>query len=205
MPKTFYTEEGEEVQNLYEETEVQTLKEQAEKAKKVEELELELEEIRSKPETVNWKAAREKEKRLMNILKEKGVEIDEKTGEPIVNVDPSYVATKAEQIANRKFMDALIEDAIDGFTEKKEEVKEVFDALTFGKQIDRKNYREFIEKAARAVGINEEEQGNLVRRLAFSQGGQPPDNTNRQTFDETQEGQGVGSLMGLKSFQEQNK
>ena len=193
--KTLYNSEGDPVE-VPDDDEIQELKSKAESISKLEE---ELKELKNKPESINWKAMREKENRLVKQLKEKGVELDE-NGEPIVNVDPKFVESKAEEIANRKLVNVLVEDALDEFGDARDTVFETFQAITQGKEVSRKNYREFLEKAARAEGVLlENNSKNLARRVAFARPGGAPESSS-ESFADSAQGRALGEAMGLPVF-----
>lgn len=197
MPIKAYNEEGEEIPEVYTPDELAELKQKADAAA---ELEKKLKEVEETPEKINWKAVREKEKRMAEALKSRGVELDAE-GNPIntEQVSADYVNQKAHEIAGSQIVSILVEDALEEYGDQKSEVQDLFNALTANKQVDRKNYREFLEKAARAAGIQQEPQ-NIARRFTGISGHPPIQGTD--TFDDTAEGKQVGSMLGLKSFNE---
>lgn len=181
MPRKITDESGTEVE-VFDVSEVEALKAEAEKKQK--DLEQEL--------NPNWREARQKMKEMEEKLAKAGIK------EPAPAVDKEEVARIASEQAEKKYMERYRDRVLDQFGEKKDVVKKVFDKLASGEQLTEDAIDRITKEAARAAGVSMEPDKTLQSRYAVG-GGRPSfeEGTKDEGFGATERGKATAAAMGL--------
>lgn len=94
---------------------------------------------------------------------------------PVSESIPVAQSAEVEAVARRVAMEMKRDELLAVFPEdKRGSVKEVFTALTAGKQLDNSNLNVYLEVAARAVGVEMAKMNSANRILSSSPGSIPP-------------------------------
>lgn len=189
MPKKIKDESGTEIE-VFESSEVEAIKAEAERKQK--ELEQEL--------NPNWREARKKIEDLERSNKEKddklakaGVQ-SESTG-----VNKEEVARIASEQAEATYLERYRERVLNQFGDKKETVQKVFDKLAYGEKLSEDAIDRLAADAARTVGISREPDRDLAARNV--RGGARPEfepTSEDEGFGATAKGKATAAVMGLK-------
>jgi hypothetical protein len=197
MPQTVFNADGEELEALTPDE----VKELQEKAKKVAELEKEIE-LAKQEANPNWSAARKKMSAMEAALKEKGLEIND-DGTLRTEIDVNEITAKAESTAKSVLLNSRKSELLSKYDETKRPVIEkYFEKLSSGEELNFENIGTFVRDAEKLAGVEPVSGSQSIN-------GKPPvfNQENTQTdFSETDEGKEIANrLFGENSFAKEEK
>lgn len=130
MPRTLFDESQKEVQVL-DDTEIQALQEKAKQADEYAAKLKEQEDLLKDPETVNWRAARQKIKAAEKVIEDakKSMDPAKPTNEQIV-IPPAAVVPDVNEVVTKQLAEERISDQLGKYSDKERDVvKSYFDRL----------------------------------------------------------------------------
>jgi len=157
----------------------------------------------------NWKEVRENKKRLeatIEDLKKQGKSIDDEgkiidAPQPVSQDD---MTKTAQAVTNKTLVDNKLNEALSQLPEdKRKQVKDVFDKLIVGTELNLGNFSNYFEQASRANGVNR--PVDPIRNAVNSQGGLPV--ISKGDGELTQAQRSVASQLGIteKDLEKHNK
>jgi hypothetical protein len=189
-PQKFKDESGAEVE-AYTQAELDAAK--AESEAKVKALEEEI--------NPNWREARHKMSEQERLLAEKDRKLAELGHkEPVMGLSAEDAAKIAVEKADEVYLGRYRERILSRFGDKKDAIKAYFDKLAAGEKLDEAKIDQYVNDAARAVGVRSEPDRDVMAQ--YGRGGASPifptaPVEGQDGFAATQQGKATAAAMGL--------
>lgn len=195
MPQTVKNSEGADIEVF---TKEELEAEKAEASKKAQEAEDKIKELEQELNP-NWREARKK----MEILEKERDDWKTKAEGAGVKPEPTGVSPDeakriAEEAAGATYVNRYKDRVLSGFGDKREIVAKYFEKLTAGEQLDEAKIEQFANDAARAAGVLQ--QANPLNRAIAAGGGSAPEfrEAPKDGFGDSEAGKSTAAAMGLQ-------
>ncbi len=183
--------------------ELTTLREKVGKLEEVEkaknDLEAKVKELENDEQNMNWRKARDKEKRLLAALKADGKEVDDDGN--LVEKPKGYTDAELAQKTTEQVEKIMIEKSLARAEKKLSETdrpifRKAYEKVVHGEDVNSDNVEEFVEQAIMFAG--RQGSNSMSDRLSSTRGGAPVFEEAGKSYADTPAGQAAAEKMGLK-------